>query len=403
MFIIYLISIFLLRFSNENKDWVYEKTKNIYCSNSCKFNISSNHPFSPKIPTDELVNPFNNRNKIIHFFFTNYNALKEKKLEIIYLMAYDTSNNENIISNGDYYEIDCSYGLNGYEFIIYKTLKNNSFIQFLFLGLSKNSSIEVEIVILSSSLIPYQLNSSNSLNSSKNESILKYLEEKEEKTKSQFDLLKEVKIIINDILEEMFNTTININIIEYTFSDTIFIFPFIVTVSYNINFETSLEQFFSPETNKISETKVTNGKIDYHSDGLDIKDGKVNFDNKYIKFFDFYNKKIEDLILDISFELKSYTLTISTNSLFNCIVYTFKFFDDKNVGKIIYEIEIKMELSNKLVEESIQSYQLQFPTISDINLKNLLDGVITVIITTSITAATVIGVFLLKYIIIIFN
>ena len=391
MFIIYLISIFLLRFSNENKDWVYEKTKNIYCSNHCSFNISSNHPFSPKIPTDELVNPFNNRNKIIHFFFTNYNALKEKKLEIIYLMAYDTSNNENIISNGDYYEIDCSYGLNGYEFIIYKTLKNNSFIQFLFLGLSKNSSIEVEIVILSSSLIPYQLNSSNSLNSSKNESILKYLEEKEEKTKSQFDLLKEVKIIINDILEEMFNTTININIIEYTFSDTIFIFPFIVTVSYNINFETSLEQFFSPETNKISETKVTNGKIDYHSDGLDIKDGKVNFDNKYIKFFDFYNKKIEDLILDISFELKSYTLTISTNSLFNCIVYTFKFFDDKNVGKIIYEIEIKMELSNKLVEESIQSYQLQFPTISDINLKNLLDGVITVIITTSITAATVIG------------
>ena len=380
MFIIYLISIFLLRFSNENKDWVYEKTKNIYCSNSCKFNISSNHPFSPKIPTDELVNPFN-----------NYNAHKEKKLEIIYLMAYDTSNNENIISNGDYYEIDCSYGLNGYEFIIYKTLKNNSFIQFLFLGLSKNSSIEVEIVILSSSLIPYQLNSSNSLNSSKNESILKYLEEKEEKTKSQFDLLKEVKIIINDILEEMFNTTININIIEYTFSDTIFIFPFIVTVSYNINFETSLEQFFSPETNKISETKVTNGKIDYHSDGLDIKDGKVNFDNKYIKFFDFYNKKIEDLILDISFELKSYTLTISTNSLFNCIVYTFKFFDDKNVGKIIYEIEIKMELNNKLVEESIQSYQLQFPTISDINLKNLLDGVITVIITTSITAATVIG------------
>ena len=391
MFIIYLISIFLLRFSNENKDWVYEKTKNIYCSNHCSFNISSNHPFSPKIPTDELVNPFNNRNKIIHFFFTNYNALKEKKLEIIYLMAYDTSNNENIISNGDYYEIDCSYGLNGYEFIIYKTLKNNSFIQFLFLGLSKNSSIEVEIVILSSSLIPYQLNSSNSLNSSKNESILKYLEEKEEKTKSQFDLLKEVKIIINDILEEMFNTTININIIEYTFSDTIFIFPFIVTVSYNINFETSLEQFFSPETNKISETKVTNGKIDYHSDGLDILDGKVNFDNKYIKFLDSYNKKIEDLILDISFELKSYTLTISTNSLFNCIVYTFKFFDDKNVGKIIYEIEIKMELSNKLVEESIQSYQLQFPTISDINLKNLLDGVITVIITTSITAATVIG------------
>ena len=52
MFIVYLISIFLLRFSNENKDWVYEKTKNIYCSNSCKFNISSNHPFSPKIPTD---------------------------------------------------------------------------------------------------------------------------------------------------------------------------------------------------------------------------------------------------------------------------------------------------------------------------------------------------------------
>ena len=391
MFIIYLISIFLLRFSNENKDWVYEKTKNIYCSNHCSFNISSNHPFSPKIPTDELVNPFNNRNKIIHFFFTNYNALKEKKLEIIYLMAYDTSNNENIISNGDYYEIDCSYGLNGYEFIIYKTLKNNSFIQFLFLGLSKNSSIEVEIVILSSSLIPYQLNSSNSLNSSKNESILKYLEEKEEKTKSQFDLLKEVKNIINNILEEMFNTTININIIEYTFSDTIFIFPYIVTVSYNINFETSLEQFFSPETNKISETKVTNGKIDYHSDGLDILDGKVNFDNKYIKFLDSYNKKIEDLILDISFESKSYTLTISTNPLFNCIVYTFKFFDDKNVGKIIYEIEIKMELSNKLVEESIQSYQLQFPTISDINLKNLLDGVITVIITTSITAATVIG------------
>ena len=387
MFIIYLI--FLLRFSNEKKDWIYKKTKNIYCSDSCSFNISSNHPFSPKIPTDIPEFDLFNSYKIIRLSF--YFPTDQKKL--FYLMAYDTSNNENIISNGDYYEIDCTIINNKtYEFRIYQTLKNNSFIQFLFLGLSQNPPIIVYMSFIPSFIFFQDTILYKSLNSSNNELILKYLEEKEEKTKNQFEKLNEVKEIINNILEEMFNTTININIIEYTFSDTIFIFPYIVTISYIINFETSVDQFFSPETNKISETKVINGKLEYHSDGLDILNGKINLDNdNFIKYLDLYNKKIEDLVLDLSFETKSYTITISTNSLFTCIVYTFKFFDDIKLGKIIYEIEIKMELNNKLVEESIKNYQLDYSTISDINLKNLLDGVLNVIISTSITAVTVIG------------
>ena len=94
-------------------------------------------------------------------------------------MAYDSSTKDTIISNGDTYFIDCNQN-NKYEIQIFKTLKNNSFIQLLFLGLPKNFNMKVEIRFKLDQLLyleDFKLNDKNSLKSSDDELLLEYLDE----------------------------------------------------------------------------------------------------------------------------------------------------------------------------------------------------------------------------------
>ena len=53
-----------------------------------------------------------------------------------YLEAYDTSNGEAIISNGDCYLLNLTKN-SDYEIRIFKELKSNSFVQFRFFEFSK--------------------------------------------------------------------------------------------------------------------------------------------------------------------------------------------------------------------------------------------------------------------------
>jgi len=108
-----------------------------------------------------------------------------------------------------------------------------------------------------------------------------------------------------------------------------------VTLSYKVGLEISTENFFEPEKNKLSETKVLKGKIDIHSEGLDLLDGKINIDNTIIKYFDLYNKKTKEAIFDFGLETETYSVTISTNALFDCLIYTFRFFNNDKF-KILY-------------------------------------------------------------------
>ena len=125
----------------------------------------------------------------------------EGQIKRFYLMAYDSSSKETIISNGDIYDIDCSEK-NKYEIQIFKPLKTNSLIQFLFLGLPENFYMEVEIRFKLNPILyldDIKLNDENSLKSSDNENILKYLDEMDRKIielfscgRSDFEIAEEL-------------------------------------------------------------------------------------------------------------------------------------------------------------------------------------------------------------------
>ena len=368
--LITILILLLPKFSYEgNKEYYYNKTKKIFCSdlkNGCNFNISSNNPISPKIPTEIPVNAILSNYRYIYLIF----HIPQNQTQKFYLMAYDTSIKETIISNGDYYEIDCNEN-NKYELRIFKSLKEDSFVQFLFLGVPQNLVIKVEIkfelsIFLYLNDIP--LSNGNSLDSSNNELILKYIDEINKKTIAKKETLNQVKEVIDIITKKMFDLTVNFNFFELSNSEVYFISPcFIVTISYNVGYEISTENYFEPEKEKLSETKVLKGKIDIHSDGLDLLDGKINIDNIISKSFDLYNKNIKEQIFDFGLEKERYSLTISTNALKNCLIYTFRFFMDDNFKYIVYEIEIKIEFINIILAELSKNSQ----SVDNINLQTV--------------------------------
>jgi hypothetical protein len=161
----------------------------------------------------------------------------------------------------------------------------------------------------------------------------------------------------------------------------------IVTISYEVGLEISTEKFFETENNILSETKIIKGKIDSHYDGLDLLDGNVNIDNNLLKYFDLYNKNIQEIILSFGLETESCSITVSTNSLLlNCIIYTLRFFNDNEPGKIIYEIEIKIEVNNNMVSQLANTpksiYSFNWSILNE-NKKILITGVIYALIITS--------------------
>ena len=162
----------IIAFSIEGDYYYNYDNKKVFCSNietGCEFEISNSNPFSPKIPTENPYLAILNEYRYIYLIF-NIPKNAQKKF---YLMAYDTSDKKTIISNGDYYEIDLSVNTD-YEIRIYKELKEERFIEFLFLGLSSNFRMKVEIrfkLDINLYFNDYKLDNDNSLNSNRYQKI----------------------------------------------------------------------------------------------------------------------------------------------------------------------------------------------------------------------------------------
>ena len=130
------IFLFLLLLSFSLADKYNKGTYNVICANKdigCMFNISINYPISPKIPTSI---PNKATLGAYRYIYLSFDAPKSQTIKTFYLEAYDTSNGETIISNGDCYLIDITKN-SDYEIRIYKELKSNSFVQFRFFEFSK--------------------------------------------------------------------------------------------------------------------------------------------------------------------------------------------------------------------------------------------------------------------------
>ena len=106
-----IIKIFLflsmIAFSSEISERYYNRANyNDICSNAdlgCYFTVSNNYPTSPKIPTSMISDAILSDYRYIYLIFSIPNEQTNKNF---YLEAYDTSDKETIISNGDCYFID---------------------------------------------------------------------------------------------------------------------------------------------------------------------------------------------------------------------------------------------------------------------------------------------------------
>ena len=343
----------LIIFSTEVSERRYNRGNyNITCSNKengCHFMVSSNFPISPKIPTSMPTHAILGPYRYIYLIFT---IPREQKQKSFYLEAYDTSNEETIISNGDCYFINTTEN-DKYEIRIYKQLEENSFVRLGFLGLPKYFSMEVYLHFKLSLNLYFNdiyLTNYNSKNKSEEKSLEKYLEEIEPKKIEQKKRQIKAKEKCKEIMIKLFKTTININLFDndlYMSSLPIVISPYLLaTVSYGVGLELSTENIFQPEETILSEANVINGNLDIHLDSFELLNGKVELDNQILKLIDSFMNKNLDIIKDLGFEGESYSLTVSFGT--NSVTFTFRYYF-ANTKKIYYEIEIKIDISPTLI------------------------------------------------------
>ena len=261
-----------------------------------------------------------------------------------------------------------------YELRIDKKLQKNSFIRFRFFGLSKNFQMIVSITF-ELDLILYwtdiALTGSNSLIKNEDESLKEYVDEMNRDYLELQERQIKTKVNIEKIMRKMFDTTIDIKFEdELNWSETIFIPPCsTVTISTSFGLEISTKTHFKPGETKISETYVINGKIDVHSDGLNLLNKNIYMNNEAIKILDLYNKQTQDLVLEFGIETDSYSVTFSTNSNNDCLIITIRYFDNYNLKTIYSEVEVKIEIDNKRLKQLIKKQADSIFVEDDVEIK----------------------------------
>ena len=352
MFLLFLLSPI---FCSENSRQYYNIAKYDHiCSDyyqGCSFNVSYNYPISPEIPTSIPNKAILSNYRYIYLRFSIPRTQTQKSF---YLEAYDTSNGETIISNGDCYLINTNEN-EDYEIRITKELKKNSYIRFGFFGIPQNFIMSVKLQFpLSHSLyfkdIP--LDYSNSLNRKDISSLGQYLAEKEKQISLQQNRMNILKKICSEFMGNLFKTPIDINLFGDPFFSS-FKIPsspyFVVTISSTVGLDLITENVFLPENNVLSETTIKDGEIDTHYDGLDFLKGKLYIYSNLLKIVESYDKIVTNMALKFGKE-NDYTLTVSTDEDISYELLTLRYYYGKT-KKIYFEIQIKIQFNNLKLKE----------------------------------------------------
>ena len=148
--------------------------------------------------------------------YLKFNIPENQEQKNFYLEAYDISDGETIITDGDCYFINTTENID-YEIRIYKALRNNSFVRFGFLGFPSNFTMTVELRFkLSISLYfsDIALTYLNSLNKYNVQSLIDYLEDREKKLLEQKKRKSIAINAISQIVRKVFETTLDINLFD---------------------------------------------------------------------------------------------------------------------------------------------------------------------------------------------
>ena len=400
--LIIILFFLLLHISIQDKKFFYERAKNIFCSdyeNGCSFNISSSYPYSPIIPT-ELVAKCGLIMSCRYQIYIQFDIdIPSENKTTFYLMAYDTSDGTTIINNGDYYEIKLKYSTYGiYQLEIEKEIKDINFIQFLFLGIPNNIQYLVYIKFESTYSLyvkSLSLDYYNSLYSNNSELMLQYIKEYSLRLNEAIERANNLIVFLTDIIKQIFDATISFGIPQLSGSQTIYIPPsFLLTASYSVAIETSVSKFFKPEKYIIGENIVQKGKIIRKFDGYELLKGNNNNnpDNNLLKMVESFNKELENTILEMKIlENEICSITVSTNGLLNSVIISINFSEDLKIAEINRGVEIKIEIINNLMKESVQTapaMQYVYSSFIEEEKKTILNGML-IFIAFGLIAATI--------------
>lgn len=367
IFFVFVLFLSLINVSMENINWIYERNKNAYCPDRdkvCYANITYNNPYTPKIPKSYLRTAILSPNYYyIYLIFDLPNKTTQNKF---FLEAIDISRDKSVISNGDCYLIELKNKFE-YELRIYETLFSNSTIQIKFFGLNQGFAMNLQIKFAKDLNIYFygiMLTDENSLGKSNTQEYIVYEKELKQKIENQNERKKEAIEKANTILTNLFKKTLgtDIEFKETIFSDTIPVTPFLlVTVTIAVGLEASTENILVPnEEETISSAISLHGDISLESDMFDkILGDNLSVDNTVLNLMKIYNKIVEDIILNLGLDTDDFSLSISKSLTKPYTALTFRFYDVVT-HKIFYEIEIKVELTNKWILDLMMQTQEAF-------------------------------------------
>ena len=357
---ILLILLSLANVSKGDNDWLYERNKKLYCSykySICQANITYNYPFTPMIDgrflNQAILNPY-------HYIYLIFDLPKNQTQKSFYLEAVDIKTNETVISNGDCYLINFT-GIYEYELRIYKPVYN-SLILIKFIGLKPQFFMKVNIKFARDLSIYFHgvmLTDKKSLNKSEINGLNSYNNEQQiinqNKRKSQAieTANKILQNLFGKVLKVDFGYSLNI------FTQTIPIPPFLlVTMSISVGYTDSSDNYFIPEDDEIILNKIISnmGVIESNQDCFSNLDVSIEPNNLILKVVNLYNKKIEDILLNMQLDKESFSLTISASPINKYVSFIFTFFDPVT-KKNYYEIEIKIQLINLYILEIVLDIQ----------------------------------------------
>lgn len=349
-----LLILALFCFSRENDEYCLDE-------NECYFNVTYNNPISPKIPTfrphDAILGDY-------RYIYLEFDIPMNQKQKTFYLEAYETTSGDTIISNGNCYLIDTNKN-SKYEIRIYKALKKDSYVQFGFLGIPEDFVMSTHIVFPLSLYLYWTdiaLGEDNSLYKEEIEALQKYIEQRKWLMLEKIERQNSARQTIIGIADRIFGTIIDVEPFENDFTQTVTIsyFPLIITLKGEVGLQLSNQGTLVPESIVISETKVINGKLYYHYNGIDIlKDEKININNNVLNMIELYNNQILSKVIDFGIETNTYSVTVSINDNFNIISIIIRYYLESN-NKILYEVKLQFTIVNIRLKQKFKSCASHF-------------------------------------------
>lgn len=366
----YLILLFLLlllmNISKEKSDWFYKRNKVTYCNDAnkiCYCNITYNNPYTPIIPRVFINQALYSSYYYIYLLFSYTRNQTQKEF---WIEATDIKNDKTVIKNGDCYFVNLTLN-SRFELRFYGTLTDSRYIVVKFSGLNPDFYREVGIKFVRDLNIyfnGFMLTDENSLYKTEIPALLEYDKELKEKVINQNERKEQAIEKANEILFNLFGKVLDTDItFKQIYYTQIIPLPFcIITVTLAVGLDVTTNSLLNlgDDEEDIGEILSVKGSYFLESSMFEnVFNDNFLMDSALLNLIKIFNNKVNDVLLKLSISTDTFSLTISRSLANNYIILTFRYYDEIT-NKIFYEIEIKIELIDNWVYETVLASQHVF-------------------------------------------